>query len=286
MRDNSARIQPNAKSDPDDAAIPAAAQQQPDLFSFVAPTEFVFLPSKGKYYPEDHPLYEKEEVEIRYMTAKDEDILTSQALIKKGVVLDRLVGNVLIDRRIKPSSLLLGDKNAIMVAARITGFGADYSTKFYCPHCREAVTQTFDLNELGEREEPDLDELGVQEGGDGKFSFKLPKTGATVEVKLLTGLDELEISKFLAKQKRRGKETGALTTQLRSIITSVNGITNRAQIHYFVENLPFPDSRHIREIHSQVTPSLNMSQEIACSNCGTDQEVELPMAVEFFWPKR
>jgi hypothetical protein len=286
MRDNSARIQPNVENDSDAIAVPAAAEQKPDLFSFAAPTEFVFLPSKGKYYPEDHPLSGKEEVEIRYMTAKDEDILTSQALIKKGVVLDRLVGNVLIDKRIKPSSLLLGDKNAIMVAARITGFGAEYSTKFYCSHCREAVTQTFDLGELGEREEPDFDELGIQEEGDGRFSFKLPKTGATVEVKLLTGRDESEISKFLAKEKRRGKDVGALTTQLRSIITSVNGISNRAQIHYFVENLPFPDSRHIREMHSQVTPSLNMSQEISCSNCATDQEVELPMAVEFFWPKQ
>ena len=107
-------------------------------FSFVVPTEFVELPSKGKYYPEHHPLHNQETIELKHMTAKEEDILTSRALLKKGVALDRLLDSIIIDKRIKGENLFVGDRNAILLAARISGYGSDYSTKITCPSCEQA----------------------------------------------------------------------------------------------------------------------------------------------------
>ena len=266
-------------------------QQEPennvvDLLTFAAPTEFVQLPSKGKFYPPGHPLCNSEFVEIKYMTAKEEDILTSQALIKKGVVLDRLIQSVLIDKRIKPESLLVGDKTALMIASRITGFGPEYATKFFCRSCNESVHYTFDLSELKEPEQVNFEEEGITDEGEGLFSVILPKTKIKATLRLLTGQDEIEIGKFMEKQKKSNVDLGASTTQLLFIIHALNDQTGRAQIYNFIQNLPFSDAKFIREVYKKVNPTVNMKQETVCPNCGAEEEVELPMTVEFFWPKQ
>ena len=104
-------------------------------FSFVVPTEFVALPSEGKFYPPDHPLHNAESIEIRQMTAKEEDILTSRTLIKKGIALERVIKNLIVDKTIDPDGLLVGDRNAIIIATRVSGYGNDYTTKISCPNC-------------------------------------------------------------------------------------------------------------------------------------------------------
>jgi hypothetical protein len=133
---------------------------------FSTPTEFVELPSEGRYYPEDHPLHNESVVEIRHMTAKDEDILTSRALLKKGLALDRFLKNILVDKRIDMDSLYVGDKNAILVGARVTGYGPSYDTQITCPVC--ATTNKFSF---------DLDEPDVYSGGEfGEYDIlKIPK---------------------------------------------------------------------------------------------------------------
>ena len=115
--------------------------------SFVAPTEFVVLPSGGKYYPEGHPLHGEDTVEIRMMTTKQEDILTSRALLKKGVAIDRFIQSILVTKGVTPDSMLVGDKNAILVAARISGYGSEYITQVQCPVCQERSKFEFDLEE-------------------------------------------------------------------------------------------------------------------------------------------
>ena len=131
--------------------LPNEEQQEPKPnnlpLSFTAPTEIVDLPSGGRYYDSDHPLFGVDSLEIRFMTAKDEDILTSKTLLKKGLAIDRLLQNIMIDRRIKPNDLLLGDKNALVIAARITGFGEDYQTRVMCPVCGDSSDSSFDLTE-------------------------------------------------------------------------------------------------------------------------------------------
>ena len=143
MRDNSKRT--SAGADP----APAAAEEARPTLDFATPTEFVELPSKGRFYPEGHSLYQQETIEIKYMTAKDEDILTSPTLLKKGMAVDRFLQNVILDKRIKVSSLLSGDKNAILVASRINGFGHEYTTKVTCPACAAVSENAFDLSEVG-----------------------------------------------------------------------------------------------------------------------------------------
>ena len=116
-------------------------------FSWSVPTEFVELPSEGLFYPPGHPLHNEKTVEIRFMTAKEEDILTSRSLLKAGVALDRMLQNTLINKSIDVNSLLIGDKNALLVAARRTGYGPEYATSVNCPNCGAQVEHTFDISE-------------------------------------------------------------------------------------------------------------------------------------------
>lgn len=292
MRNNSNRF---VASSPQDGDISAQMLSQDKeilsvdgngVFNFTTPTEFVELPSKGKYYPEDHILHNVESLEIRFMTAKDEDILTSKSLIKQGVVIDRLVDNILVDKRIKAIEMLSGDKNAILVAARATAFGSDYTTKMTCPSCNYISDYTFDLNEVNPKEIPNLEELGVEETEDGTFTFRTPKTNVEVEIKILSSKEEAQILQSMDKRSKKGLPESALTTLLSAIIVSVNGITNKVQLFQFVENLPTQDSRHIKNTYQKILPALDMRQHFSCPNCSFNQEVDIPITVDFFWSDR
>jgi hypothetical protein len=276
MRDNSSRFAAPAEE-------PAPEQPKAvDLMSFVAPTQFVDLPSKGEHYSEGHPLHGSTSIEIKFMTAKEEDILASQELIKKGVVLDRLIQSLIVDKRISVDDMLLGDKTAIMYAARISAYGPEYKTKFFCRSCNQAVTNDFDLSEIEPRE-VSLDDV---EFVDGHYVCTLPVTGVKVALRLLVGRDEKEMTAHIQKQKKQGAETGALVTQLMFIIHSINGVDAKGQIYNFIQNMPFRDSKYLREVHAKVSPTMDTNMNIACNNCMMLQEVELPMSVEFFWPKQ
>ena len=121
------------------AATAPTTPAAPASLSYVTPTEFVELPSRGQFYPADHPLHGKDVIEMRYMTAKDEDILTSPALLKKGIAIDRLLQNLVVDNNINPNNLLIGDKNAILLAARISGYGEEYPVTLQCNSCGASI---------------------------------------------------------------------------------------------------------------------------------------------------
>jgi hypothetical protein len=125
------------------AATAPTTPAAPTSLSYVTPTEFVELPSRGQFYPTDHPLHGKDVIEMRFMTAKDEDILTSPALLKKGVAIDRLIQNLVVDTNINPSNLLIGDKNAMLLAARISGYGEQYPVALQCNSCGEVTQHNF-----------------------------------------------------------------------------------------------------------------------------------------------
>lgn len=292
MRNNSNRLVASSPQDGDLSAQMLSQNKEiisvdsEGIFNFTTPTEFVELPSKGRYYPEGHILHNVESLEIRFMTAKDEDILTSKSLIKQGVVIDRLVDNLLVDKRVKASVMLSGDKNAILVAARATAFGSEYVTKMTCPSCNYVSDYTFDLAEIQAKEIPDLEQLGVEETEDGTFVFKTPKTNVEVEIKILSSKEEADIVQSMDKRSKKGLPESALTTLLSAIIVSVNGVTNKVQLYQFVENLPTQDSRHIKNIYQKILPSLDMRQQFACPNCSFNQEVDIPITVDFFWSDR
>lgn len=286
MRNNEDRL--GTRSIDDTAPSQALSNDSGAAFSFSTPTEFVELPSKGRFYPEGHPLCGKEEIEIRHMTAKDEDILTSETLIKKGIAIERLLQNVVVDRSINTKDLLVGDKNALVIATRVTGYGSDYHTQLRCPACAQTVEQVFDLDKksIYHATDNDIAEDGIVSTNNGTYILKTPVTKVDVEVRLMTGKDEEYLSK-LSENKRKQKllET-PLTDQLRRMIVSVNGENSGQLISQFIDHLPAMDSKFLRNSYQKVVPDIKLAQQFSCASCGHTQELEVPFTVDFFWPRQ
>ena len=252
-------------------------QEQPVKQELPYPTEVVDLPSKGIFYPEGHPL-RSGQIELKYMTAKEEDILTSSNLIEKGVVLDRLMDSLIVTKRVKSKDLLLGDLNAVMVASRILGYGKDYEVRMVCPSCGRTSTQSVDLTELDTKNEPDLENPPT-------FSVVLPLSKKTVTLKLLTRSDELDIDKEVKSLKKTGATSlGDSTARLRAIIVDVDGDDSQGGIWQFVENLLVQDARYLRDQYSSMVPDVDFTVQIECS-CDEDPGTgRLPIGTKFFWP--
>ena len=276
-------------SQPQNIPTPPQQTQQGDGgggFSFVVPTEFVDLPSKGRFYSDSHPLHNTDVIEIKQMTAKEEDMLTSRSLLKKGVALDRALQSVIINKSINSDTLLVGDRNAILVAMRVSGYGNMYDTQITCPACTTQQNYSFDLNNT-ETYYGDTDiETNLEDIGNGHFSTVLPRTGLAVIFRLMSGTDEKRSLKLIETARKLKKDENAVTTQLRSMLVSVGESTEQKNIDYVVDNMPTSDSRHLRLMYKMVTPNVDMTQEFTCNTCDHEQELEVPLTADFFWPDR
>jgi len=238
------------------------------------PTEVVDLPSKGHFYVEGHPL-SKGKVEIKYMTAREEDILTSQNLIQRGTVIDVLLQSLIVDKKIKIDDMLIGDKNAIMVAARILGYGKEYQFTY------DGEEQTTDLSKLDSKK-MDFSKLAR---GMNEFSFELPNSKRTITFKLLSSKDEKNIaSEIKAKQRISKERSSELTTRLKHMILSVDGKSEKSHINNFVDNeFLSVDSLAFRQHLTSITPDVDMTTTVVDS-AGKETEVTIPVTVRFFWP--
>ena len=240
------------------------------------PTEIVPLPSNGKYYPDGHPL-SSGEVEVKYMTAKEEDILTSQNLIKQGKVIDVLLDS-LVQGDFDMNDMLIGDKNAVMIAARVLGYGKDYEFEMEDPLTGEKEKQVLDLTTLDHKE---ID-------FDGDYTFELPNSKRVLGWKFITQRDENEITEELKALRKVTKKSGIeqeVTTRLRKVITSVDGDESVGTINNFVNNeFLSRDSKAFRDYLLSVTPDVDLNIIVDFSS-GEEVEVTVPMTVEFFWPK-
>lgn len=255
------------------------------MLSFVVPTEFVDLPSKGRFYQEGHPLHGKDCIELKQMTAKEEDILTSRTLLKKGVALDRVVESIIVDRSIDADSLLIGDRNAIIIATRVSGYGSEYATNVSCPGCGELSKYSFDLNEASIYEGDNLEALDVTDHEDGTFTTKLPKTQLDIRFRLLCGRDEKGmVSAVTNARKRKNAVERNVTSQLANILISVNEDGTAEAINYLINNIPSLDSRHLRMAYKIAAPNVDLTQYFECGECGHSQDMEVPLGAEFFWP--
>jgi len=266
--------------DPRMPSVSSADKVKAD-FGLDIPTELVPIPSGGRVYPQGSPLYLKETVEIRPMTAREEDILTSRALIKKGTVVNELIKSCLVDRSINVSDMLLGDRNALMVAVRITGYGPEYQAEIQCSECQAKNQQTFNLAELP------IKRLDVEPALEGAnlFEYLLPYTKKKVKFKFTTGRDEEEQSATQEKQKKLGMSTESnVTTSLHNAIISVDGVEDRFKISNFVKMMPARDSLALRNYIRDNEPGLTMRQDITCPSCGHSEEVNMPLGVTFLWP--
>ena len=252
-----------------------------DDFGFEIPVESVPLPSKGLVYPTESPLHGQETIDIKAMTAREEDILTSRALIKKGTVITELIRSCLTDKRIDVNSMLSGDRNAVMVAIRVTGYGADYKAEIECPQCQSRSKQNFNLSDLP------IKPLEVEPvtPGQNLFEFVLPVMKKAVRFKFLTGADEEEILIVQERKKKAGATTDNLvTTRLQYSIVAVDGKTDKSLINTFIRNLPARDSLALRQYIDKVEPGIEMKSYMDCPSCNESSEVRLPMGPGFFWP--
>jgi hypothetical protein len=253
----------------------AAKKENTEKKEFKFPTEIIDLPSEGKVYPKDSPL-SGGKIEIKYMTAKEEDILTSQNLIEKGLVVDKLLDSLIVTKGINTDDLILGDKNALMVAARILAYGSEYTAEITNPKTGNTFDYTFNLAECPfKRIEGEV--------SSNEFDVKLPVSKATVTFRLLTGVDEKNIEKEIKSVKKAGLLPPELTTRLKHSIISIDGEDDRGVISKFVDNMLSRDSLHLRSKINELTPDIDMEQEIEIG--GDTVTVTIPMTVNFFWPK-
>ena len=249
--------------------------------AFRVPTEFVPLPSFGLVYPPSSPLHNLTEIEVRYMTAADEDILTSRSLLRSGKAIDAVLKNCILDARINPEELLSGDKNALITFLRVSGYGPEYKVEIDCPSCEETSKYEFDLSQL-EMKTLDVEPI---EQGENRFHIQLP-TGTHIEFKFLNSAEEKEISDAQDRIKRSTNSPidRNVTTRLKNTIISIDGNNDPSLINQYVDTLNVRDSRALRKYMEDNTPDIDMNQEFNCPHCGHRGEVDVPISVGFFWP--
>ena len=282
-RNNRNRLKGLEQTNPHDADLPILDENP---FSFVVPTEIVELPSGGRFYHENHPLHGVETIEIKHMTAKEEDILSSRALLKKGLAIDRLLSSVIIDKRISVEDLLVGDKNAILVATRITGYGENYETTVACPTCGNSDKHSFNLANMGINTAKELPE-GVTLTENGTFQVMLPAFKMPVELKLLTGREERYLTDLAENKKKKSLPESNVTDQLKMIICSVKGRTEDIIIDQLVNSLPASDSRFLQSTYDKIVPNVDLRVPYECNNCGYEiEDMGVPLTAAFFWPDR
>lgn len=246
------------------------------------PTEFIDLPSKGFYYDSSNPL-SKGRVEIKMMTARDEDILTNENYVKKGIVLDELLKSVIVDKNIDVKTLLVGDKNALFIACRRFAYGDKYGPlQIKCRACGATNTKTIDLGAIVEKP-VEFDESAK---GTGIFDFTLPYSKKVVRIKLVRNSDESRIDEELKALSKISKTTSAeITTRWKNIIVQVDGNSDRASINKFVDNyLQSRDSLALRAFIDSKSPDWDLTFDFVCEHCQSEGRMGVPMTVQFFWP--
>ena len=241
------------------------------------PTEVIDLPSEGKVYPKESPL-SSGQLELKYMTTREEDILMSENLIKKGVVIDKLLDSLIVTKGVKPDDLILGDKNAVLVASRILAYGPEYTVEVTNPNdLDERVEHTFDLSKC-----PFKELLKDVDYSDNEFDFTTPVGKNNLKFKLLTGADEVLIEKDIKQSSKFGVSSD-ITTRLRYTVTEVDGDTKSSTITQFTQNLLARDSVALRNYIRDISPDIDLTSEVEIG--GEAVDVNIPLTVEFFWPQ-
>jgi hypothetical protein len=245
---------------------------------FDFPTQVLELPSKGKLYPKNNPL-SSGNITIKYMTAKEEDILSSANLIKKGIVLDKLFESIIVDD-VNIDDILIGDKNAIVLATRLLGYGPNYKISFYSNKLGKTIEATVDLSEIRTKDIDVSDIANINE-----FEFETPVGKNKLTFKLLTHGDERAIDKDIQALEKLNKDTSfEITTRLRYMIKSVDGNTDIGRINKFINNeFLARDSKAFRDYVKKVSPDMNMVFKYTHED-GEVEEAPIPIGVGFFWP--
>jgi len=236
------------------------------------PTEIIDLPSKGLLYPKESPL-SSGKIEMKYMTAKEEDILTNQNYINRGIVIDKLIQALIVDKSIKYGELLTGDKNVLLVAARILGYGETYEFTY------QGENHTVDLSKLDNKV---IDE-SLFEAGKNEFTYTLPTLNKSITFKILTHQDDMDIDRELKGLQKINKDSNPeMTTRLKYIIQSVDGKQDQKTIRDFVDNeFLARDARAFRNYYASIQPDLDLT---FYPENGPEEGVDIPIGINFLWP--
>ena len=244
------------------------------------PTEVIRLPSYGKFYPEEHPLRKNGgRLEIKYMTAKEEDILTNTNLLRNGKTLDKLIESLVVHDGVDYQDLSANDITAILLFSRVISYGKDYEIELLCNHCNKQTTSVVDLTSLEAPDEGDV----IEPNPDGTLTFNVP-SGKSITIRVLTRKDEIEIDRQLEIADSKGLSMNIISSRLKRIVTSIDDITDKTTISSMVENLIVADTREIRSQYNRITPMVDIYVEVSCSHCGQMTGGQLPVSANFFWP--
>jgi hypothetical protein len=248
------------------------------MSEFRFPTEVIDLPSKGLIYPESSPL-SSGTVELKYMSAKEEDILTNANFIEKGIVIDKLLQSMIVSK-IDYNELISGDKNAILVAARILGYGAEYEVEITDKYGKK-IPVKINLSQLENKKFNES--LFIK--GKNEFDFILPQSKVNITFKILNSKDEAIIDAELKGLKKAfPNESFDITTRLKHQIISINGDSSAEKVRYFVDNMLLTDSRALRKYINEITPDLDMKFSYEDSKGDIVEGVSIPMNINFLWP--
>lgn len=269
------------------------AAQNPFEAAFVVPTEFVDLPTRGAFYSEDNPLSDLEQVEIKHMTAREEDILGNQDFISRGIVLDKLIESILIDKSIEVQALADIDKIAILATARKSGYGDQYRHAITCQNCGEESVFTFSMKNLIQNatdETRSIPENLYTEISTGLFEVTLPNCGYVAICKPLNDEDYKYISDLEKQRKKHSLDFNNTIEFLRRMIVSItpkdlpgDEISDAGTISKFLEFIPAVDSRRLKQAHSYMIPTFRMHEELECPHCSDLSEREVPFSWAMFW---
>jgi|2_EtaG_2_1085320.scaffolds.fasta_scaffold30109_1 rRNA maturation protein Nop10 len=266
--------------DPNLLNMMASAQSQQSNSVYTVPTMLVDLPSRGLLYSEGHPLYGKETIEIKYMTTKEEDILLNSSYIEKGVVLDRLLESVILDKRVKVESLLSGDKSALQIACRINAYGEQYEFNYACSSCGEKNQASVDLGKLRHSE---IDFKKIK--SDAGILIELPVSKKIVKARILTGSDEEKILERIKQKKKHGFSEQFIIERYRQIFESIDGNEDPMFVASFVQNMSIRDSRYFSKEYSKMLPAVEFVFSDTCSECGDENKGGIPVGLSFFYPE-
>jgi len=251
-----------------------------DDFGYEVPVERIPLPSGGLVYPVGHPLHGVDAVDIKAMTAKEEDILMSRALQKQGSTISALLSSCLTDRRIDPKTLISGDRLAITLGIRITGYGSQYKVNVGCQSCQQVSKQEFDIGGL------DIKPLSIEPvSGGNLFEFTLPMSKKRVLFHFMSGKEEEEYTATLERKQKLfpGAIEGAVTMRLETQIDSVDGVSDKNKISRFITSMPAGDARALRNYIESNEPGVDLEIKWNCTECGHTNKNALPMGSLFFW---
>jgi len=245
------------------------------------PTDIVPLPSQGRVYPPGSPLAGKSGIDIKSMTAKDEDILTSRALVRSGRVISSLLRSCIIDKTIDPDKMLVGDRNSALIGIRITGYGPGYPIKIECPECGAEVKKEVDLTSLPIKTFPE--DLAI-EAGKNAFTFTMPVSKKVATFKLLTGEEEYELLQTIERGRKTNSGEELVTGRLKMQVIELSGEKDPQKLASTIRNLPARDSRELRRYIDKITPGIELTTDFSCELCSFKGEVEVPLGTDFFWP--